>query len=66
MEIKGKIVEQDEKETTGLRMLLNYGHTIGHDIEKVTKFKKYLHGEAVSIGMMVSIYISLNLSLRHI
>jgi 3-dehydroquinate synthase len=49
--IKTKIVEQDEKEK-GVRMVLNFGHTIGHAIETVTKYSEYNHGEAVSIGMV--------------
>ena len=64
--IKAQVVSKDEFERGEDRIKLNYGHTIGHAIEKVTKFKKYLHGEAVSIGMMVSIYISLNLGLVNI
>lgn len=48
--IKKSIVEQDEKEA-GLRAILNYGHTLGHGVEAATNYKKYRHGEAVSIGM---------------
>ncbi|RCX16825.1 3-dehydroquinate synthase [Anaerobacterium chartisolvens] len=48
--IKGSVVEQDEKES-GLRAILNFGHTIGHAIESVYDFK-YLHGECVSLGMV--------------
>ena len=40
-----------------MRMLLNYGHTIGHGIEAATGYSRYLHGEAVSIGMMGAAYI---------
>jgi len=47
--IKAKIVEADEKETSGSRMLLNLGHTMGHAVEVLGKFK---HGEAVSIGIV--------------
>lgn len=50
--IKAGVVSQDEKETLGIRILLNYGHTIGHAIESVTGYTEYLHGEAVSVGMM--------------
>ena len=50
--IKAEIVSRDERETLGLRVLLNYGHTIGHAIEAATGYARYLHGEAVSIGMM--------------
>ena len=49
-EIKKEIVEQDERDT-GLRFLLNFGHTIGHGIEQVAGYGKYNHGEAVAIGM---------------
>ena len=48
--IKARIVALDEREA-GLRALLNYGHTIGHALETITGYKKYLHGEAVAIGM---------------
>jgi 3-dehydroquinate synthase len=48
--IKAAIVEHDEEEH-GERALLNYGHTLGHAIEQVTGYKRWLHGEAVSIGM---------------
>ncbi len=48
--IKRDIVERDEKDH-GERMLLNFGHTIGHAIEKYFAYKKYTHGEAVAIGM---------------
>ena len=50
--IKANVVSQDERETLGIRILLNYGHTIGHAIEAATGYGRYLHGEAVSIGMM--------------
>jgi len=52
--IKANIVSKDEKETLGIRILLNYGHTIGHAIESSTGYTEYLHGEAVSIGMMAA------------
>ncbi|MFA5524236.1 MAG: 3-dehydroquinate synthase [Tissierellales bacterium] len=48
--IKKEFVEKDEKEA-GDRMLLNFGHTIGHAIEKAFNYEEYTHGEAVSIGM---------------
>lgn len=50
--IKAEIVSADEFETGDMRVLLNYGHTIGHAIEAVTGYGEYLHGEAVSVGMM--------------
>lgn len=48
--IKAQVVSLDEREG-GLRAILNYGHTIGHAVETVTGYTKYLHGEAVAIGM---------------
>ena len=55
--IKANIVSQDERETLGIRILLNYGHTIGHAIEAATGYGRFLHGEAVSVGMMGAAYI---------
>ena len=49
-EIKAEVVSKDERET-GLRAILNYGHTIGHALETATGYSEYLHGEAVAIGM---------------
>lgn len=48
--LKGEIVAQDEMET-GLRAVLNYGHTFGHAVETLTGYREYTHGEAVAIGM---------------
>ncbi|MGN1124966.1 MAG: 3-dehydroquinate synthase [Candidatus Gastranaerophilaceae bacterium] len=50
IELKIAVVSKDEKET-GLRKILNFGHTYAHAIEKITKYKKYTHGEAVIQGM---------------
>jgi len=49
--IKARVVEQDEREVTGKRAMLNYGHTFAHAYEKVAGFGEVLHGEAVAIGM---------------
>ena len=49
--IKALVVEQDERETTGLRAALNYGHTFAHAYETVAGYGTLLHGEAVAIGM---------------
>lgn len=49
--VKARIVTEDERETSGRRQLLNYGHTIGHGIEAAAGYGAYLHGEAVAIGM---------------
>ncbi|MCB0826544.1 MAG: 3-dehydroquinate synthase [Armatimonadetes bacterium] len=53
IEHKKFVVEEDEFETTGLRAILNFGHTIGHAIEKVQDYKGLKHGEAVAVGMVV-------------
>ena len=53
VQTKADVVAQDEKEH-GIRAALNYGHTFGHVIENETKYKKYLHGEAVAIGMVMA------------
>jgi len=50
IKLKIAVVEQDEKEQ-GLRKILNFGHTMGHAIEKITNYKKYTHGEAVVKGI---------------
>jgi 3-dehydroquinate synthase len=56
-EIKARIVSEDEKER-GIRIILNYGHTIGHGLEAATDYERFLHGEAVAIGMMGAAAIS--------
>ena len=56
-QIKAKVVEQDELES-GLRAILNYGHTIGHALEAISRYGKYLHGEAISIGQVAASKIS--------
>ncbi|MBI2166532.1 MAG: 3-dehydroquinate synthase [Chloroflexi bacterium] len=61
--IKAGVVSQDERETTGYRTLLNYGHTIGHALETVGGYRKYLHGEAVAIGMTGAALISQKMGL---
>ena len=53
--IKSEVVQQDEKEETGLRRILNFGHTVGHAIEKITGI---IHGQAVSIGMVAAARLS--------
>ena len=52
--LKADIVEQDERELTGLRAVLNYGHTFAHAIETTSGYGTYLHGEAVAIGMVLA------------
>ncbi|MGZ4973351.1 MAG: 3-dehydroquinate synthase, partial [Limisphaerales bacterium] len=56
-EIKADVVGQDETES-GLRAILNFGHTIGHAIEAISGYGKYLHGEAISIGQVAAAKIS--------
>lgn len=50
--LKADVVEQDEREETGLRAILNYGHTFCHALEAATGYDQLLHGEGVAIGMM--------------
>ena len=61
--VKARVVSEDEKETSGKRMLLNYGHTIGHALESATGYGHFLHGEAVAIGMMGVAHLSQRLGL---
>ncbi len=56
-EIKAEVVGQDETET-GLRAILNFGHTIGHAIENSSGYGKYLHGEAIAIGAVAAAKLS--------
>ena len=51
--IKADVVSKDERES-GLRRILNYGHTIGHAIESVTKYRRFRHGEAIAYGMLAA------------
>jgi 3-dehydroquinate synthase len=60
--LKAEVVNLDEKES-GIRAVLNYGHTFGHVIENETKYKRYLHGEAVAIGMVMANRLSVELGL---
>jgi 3-dehydroquinate synthase len=59
-EIKADVVSKDERES-GLRSILNFGHTIGHAIETATDYKRYLHGEAVALGMCLEAQLSQDL-----
>jgi 3-dehydroquinate synthase len=52
-QIKADVVSADEREA-GPRRILNFGHTAGHAIEAVTKYRRYRHGEAVGYGMLVA------------
>ncbi len=56
-DLKRMVVENDETDT-GMRMILNFGHTFGHAIEKKYNFEKYTHGEAVAAGMLMAAELS--------
>ena len=58
IQIKSRIVARDERDRTGKRALLNFGHTIGHAIERAGIYQKFLHGEAVSLGIVAACTIS--------
>lgn len=57
LDLKAYVVMADEKEQ-GLRKILNFGHTYGHALEKITNYKKYTHGEAIAIGMVFAINLA--------
>jgi len=59
IEIKSSIVAKDEYDCTGERALLNFGHTVGHAIERAGNYRKFLHGEAVSIGIVAACTVSM-------
>lgn len=58
IEIKARIVEEDEQETKGVRAFLNLGHTIGHGIEASVPYGELLHGEVVSLGLRAALHLS--------
>jgi len=60
--LKAEVVNQDEKEA-GIRAVLNYGHTFGHVVENETRYEKYLHGEAVAIGIVMANALAVELGL---
>lgn len=60
IELKSAVVQKDEKEA-GIRAGLNYGHTFGHAIENLTHYTKFLHGEAVAMGMRMANALALKL-----
>jgi 3-dehydroquinate synthase len=60
---KAAVVAADECEETGARAVLNFGHTVGHGVESLTEYRRFLHGEAVAIGMMAACRVSQALGL---
>jgi 3-dehydroquinate synthase len=58
VEIKSTIVAKDEADRTGERALLNFGHTVGHAIERVGNYSEFLHGEAVGLGIVAACNVS--------
>ena len=63
IKIKSKIVAKDERDQTGERALLNFGHTIGHAIERAGDYREFLHGEALSLGIVAACAISIKRAL---
>ncbi len=61
--IKARVVSKDEREETGLRSILNYGHTLGHALEALGGYKGYRHGQAVAMGMLFATRIAINIGL---
>ena len=61
--IKAEVVSKDEKETKGLRLILNLGHTFAHAIESITGYEKFTHGEAVALGILASSHLSKSLGI---
>jgi 3-dehydroquinate synthase len=59
VKIKSKIVAKDEHDLTGKRALLNFGHTVGHAIERAGNYRKFLHGEALSLGIVAACAVSI-------
>ena len=59
IEIKARFVAKDQFDRTGERALLNFGHTIGHAIERAGNYREFLHGEAISLGMVAACVISM-------
>ncbi|MDZ4789327.1 MAG: 3-dehydroquinate synthase [Blastochloris sp.] len=58
VEIKAQVVAGDEREESGLRAILNFGHTLGHAIEQSVGYGELLHGEAIAIGMVAATLLS--------
>ena len=59
IKIKSKIVGKDERDRTGERAVLNFGHSVGHAIERAGNYRKFLHGEALSLGIVAACAVSI-------
>jgi 3-dehydroquinate synthase len=59
IKIKSKIVAKDERDRTGERAVLNFGHSVGHAIELAGNYRKFLHGEALSLGIVAACAVSI-------
>jgi 3-dehydroquinate synthase len=64
LRIKAKIVGKDERES-GLRQILNFGHTLGHALETATGYRRFLHGEAIGWGMLAATLVAVALNRIH-
>jgi shikimate kinase / 3-dehydroquinate synthase len=60
VQVKARIVGLDERES-GMRAVLNFGHTVGHALEALGEYRRYTHGEAVSLGMVVALRLGVRL-----
>ena len=61
--IKARIVAKDERDATGLRAQLNFGHTLGHALEAATGYRRFTHGEAIAVGMAYASHLSVSVGL---
>lgn len=66
VKIKARITEIDERDEKDIRIVLNFGHTVGHAIEAATAYRIYKHGEAIAIGMLCAAEIALRLGLFNV
>ncbi|MFQ3611725.1 MAG: 3-dehydroquinate synthase, partial [Fimbriimonadales bacterium] len=63
VQIKAQIVSEDERDVSGRRALLNFGHTVGHAVEAVLGYREWLHGEAISAGMVAETRVGVKLGI---
>ena len=61
--IKARVVSLDEREVSGLRLHLNFGHTLGHALEAATGYERWTHGEAIAIGMCAAARLAVDMKL---